>query len=166
MSALEPHLRKAVDPIAQLMREHDAALLHLSALSKATRAIAEQGFSSDQFKSVLSALRFIEEEVSVHNKSEEEALFPVLERYVEGPTKLMRKDHRVMKKEFTRLRRAVNHMNRNHQDSVAAEELLAISKVIIQMFVNHIHKENHILFPLVQKFLTKDALREVARRMV
>jgi iron-sulfur cluster repair protein YtfE (RIC family) len=31
--------------------------------------------------------------------------------------------------------------------------------------VNHIHKENHILFPLVQKFLTKDALREIARRM-
>jgi hemerythrin-like domain-containing protein len=36
----------------------------------------------------------------------------------------------------------------------------------VQIFVNHIHKENHILFPLVQKFLTKDALREVARRMV
>ena len=159
-------MKKTIDPIAQLMREHDAALLHLSSLSKATRSIANDGFSAEQFKSVLSALRFIEEEVSIHNKSEEEALFPVLERYVEGPTKLMRKDHKVMKKEFTRLREAVNSVDKNRQDKGSADELFAVSKTIIQMFVNHIHKENHILFPLVQKFLTKDALREVARRMV
>jgi hemerythrin-like domain-containing protein len=37
---------------------------------------------------------------------------------------------------------------------------------MVQLLVNHIHKENYILFPLVQKFLTRDALREVARRMV
>jgi len=160
------HHRKAVDPIAQLMQEHDHALLHLSALNKATQSIVSDGFSDERFQKVTTALAFIEEEISVHNKSEEEALFPVLERYVEGPTALMREEHRQMKKKFSLFRKAVERMQRYPHEKKAAEDLLTISKVIVQMFVNHIHKENHILFPLVQKFLTKDALREVARRML
>lgn len=160
------HHRKPIDPIAQLMQEHDNALLHLSALNKATQAIAADGFSEERFEKVTTALEFIEEEISIHNKSEEDALFPVLEKYVEGPTALMREEHRQMKSKFVLFRKAVQRMRRRPDDHATAEKLLKISKVIVQMFVNHIHKENHILFPLVQKFLTKDALREVARRML
>jgi len=159
-------LQKRIDPIAQLMQEHDEALLKLSSLRKASQSIADRGFTEEAFKDVLSALEFIEEEVSVHNKSEEEALFPVLERYVEGPTKLMRQEHKEMKKEFRKLRRVVTKVGKNLGDRNVDRELQNTSKSIIQRFVNHIHKENHILFPLVQKFLTKDALREVARRML
>jgi uncharacterized protein len=148
------------------MQEHDEALVQLSALKKATAAIAEAGFTNEAYRKILRAVEFIEVEVSVHNRSEEEALFPVLERYVEGPTGLMRKDHRVLKKEFRRLRRCVDRLDAHRNNRGAAADLAAVSKVIVQIFVNHIHKENHILFPLVQKFLTKDALREVARRMV
>ena len=158
--------RRPIDPIAQLMQEHDHALLHLSALNKAAQAIATDGYSEERFRIVATALEFIEEEISVHNKSEEEALFPVLERYVEGPTALMREEHKKMKGKFARFRKAVLQVKRTPHDTSAAEELLSISRIIVQMFVNHIHKENHILFPLVQKFLTKDALREVARRML
>jgi hemerythrin-like domain-containing protein len=148
------------------MQEHNEALVQLSSLNKATTALAESGFTRDAFRKVLRAVEFIEVEVSVHNRSEEEALFPVLERYVEGPTGLMREDHKVLKKEFRRLRRAVDRLDMHRDDNAAAMDLAAVSRVIVQIFVNHIHKENHILFPLVQKFLTKDALREVARRMV
>ena len=159
-------LSRHIDPIAQLMQEHDHALVQLSSLNKATRSLAENGFSHDVYRRILDALEFIEEEVSVHNKSEEEALFPVLERYVEGPTKIMRDDHKEMRKEFRLLRKAVDRVDKNRKDKEAAADLVVISKAIVQRFVNHIHKENHILFPLVQKFLTKDALREVARRML
>jgi hemerythrin-like domain-containing protein len=158
--------RRHIDPIARLMQEHDEALLKLSMLNKATRSIAENGFSDDAYAKILLALDFIDDEVSVHNKSEEDALFPVLERYVEGPTQLMRQDHKILKKEFVRLRRAVRQVVKRKTDRKATKELHLISKHMVQLFVNHIHKENHILFPLVQKFLTKDALREVARRMV
>ncbi len=148
------------------MQEHDKALVQLSSLSKATRSVAEQGFSVEAYRRILTAMEFIEDEVSLHNKREEEALFPVLERYVEGPTRLMRDDHKILKKEFVRLRRAVTRLAKNRKSEQAAATLAEVSRGMIQIFVNHIHKENHILFPLVQKFLTKDALREVARRMV
>lgn len=158
--------KRHIDPIARFMQEHDDALLKLAMLAKATRSIAENGFSEDAYAKVLLALEFINEEVSVHNKSEEDALFPVLERYVEGPTQLMRQDHKILKKEFGRLRTAVSRVAKARTDIKAANDLSVTAKRIVQLFVNHIHKENHILFPLVQKFLTKDALREVARRMV
>lgn len=158
--------RRHIDPIARFMQDHDEALVQLSSLSKATKAIAEAGFTGDAYSRVLRAVEFIEVEVSIHNRSEEEALFPVLERYVEGPTELMREDHKVLKKEFRRLRRAVDRLGAHRSDRAVASDLASVSRGIVQIFVNHIHKENHILFPLVQKFLTKDALREVARRMM
>ena len=158
--------KRHIDPIAQLMQEHDKALVQLSSLNKATRSIAEDGFSAEAYRKVLTAVKFIEDEVRIHNKSEEDALFPVLERYVEGPTKLMREDHKELKKGFVRLRRAIDAIGAKQSSTKAAKDLASVSKGVVQLFVNHIHKENHILFPLVQKFLTKDALREVARRML
>jgi len=158
--------RVAIDPIAQFMQEHDQALAQLSSLTKATRALEEQGYSADAYRKVLTALTFIDDEVSVHNRREEEALFPVLERYVEGPTQLMREEHKVLRREFRKLRTAVRRLEADTANSTAARDLARVSRGMVQLFVNHIHKENHILFPLVQKFLTKDALREVARRML
>jgi hypothetical protein len=148
------------------MQDHDRALVQLAALSKASRLIVENGFTEEDFRRVEGAMDFIQEEVSVHNASEEDALFPVLERYVEGPTRLMRKDHRLLKKEFERLQKAVSRVSKNRSNSKAAAELAETSRAVVQVFVNHIHKQNYILFPLVQKFLAKDALREVARRML
>jgi hemerythrin-like domain-containing protein len=75
-------------------------------------------------------------------------------------------EHKVLRKEFRKLRTAVARLDRDKRSMAAAEELARVSRGMVHLFVNHIHKENHILFPLVQKFLTKDALREVARRML
>jgi len=158
--------RKRIDPIAQFMQDHDQALVQLSSLKKATQSIVEHGFSEEARRRIRSALEFIDDEVSVHNKSEEQALFPVLERYVEGPTRIMREEHKVLRKEFNRLRRAASRLEKNRLSKRAAREMSDMSQTMVQLFVNHIHKENHILFPLIQKFLTKDALREVARRML
>jgi len=157
---------RQIDPIAQLMQEHDEALVKLSMLNKAARSIAEHGYSEEAYTQIRLALEFINEEVTVHNRSEEEALFPVLERYVEGPTQLMREEHKTLRKEFVRLRKAVRAVASKKHDKRAARQLHEVAQHMVALFVNHIHKENHILFPLVQKFLTKDALREVARRMV
>lgn len=159
-------LKREIDPIARFMQDHDRALVQLAALNRATRSIVERGYAEDDFRKIEEAMAFIREEVSVHNASEEDALFPVLERYVEGPTRLMRKDHRTLKKEFDRLQRAVLKLSKNRSSVKAGAELAETARGVVQIFVNHIHKENYILFPLVQKFLTKDALREVARRMV
>lgn len=158
--------RHAIDPIARFLQEHDHALQELSSLGKAVRSIEREGWTPEADRRIDRALEFIHDEVGVHNKREEEALFPVLERYVEGPTAVMRADHVVLRKEFRRLRLAVTRMRKSKGSPELAQACAETARRVIQIFVNHIHKENHILFPLVRKFLTKDAMREVARRMV
>ncbi len=85
---------RQIDPIARFMQEHDQTLLQLAALNRATRSLAEHGWSEDAFRRATGSVRFLEEEIGTHNSREEEALFPVLEKYVEGPTAMMRAEHR------------------------------------------------------------------------
>jgi hemerythrin-like domain-containing protein len=158
--------RREIDPIAQFMQEHAVALEQLASLSKANRMIEEEGWSPEAERRVRRALSFLDDEVKVHNRGEEEALFPVLDRYVEGPTKNLLEDHKALARTFAGLRRANRRLKRQKNSKRAAAEFVEVSRHVIQLFVNHIHKENTVLFPLVQKFLTKDALREVARRLL
>jgi hemerythrin-like domain-containing protein len=159
-------MKKSTDPIAQLMEEHDDALLQLKYLTKAVRTIVHDGYSAAHFKQVSAALKFIEEEVSVHNHKEESALFPVLERYVDGPTRIMRNDHKKLKAGFKQLKASVDRVNAHRDSFSAIKQLSNVAQGVVQLFVNHIHKENHILFPLVQQFLSKDELREIAKKML
>jgi len=159
-------MKRTLDPIARLMQEHDHALLQLKKLSRAVQAFSSDGYSPKYCREILAALKFIDVEVRVHNRSEEEALFPVIERYVEGPTNNLRDDHKKLQREFTRLARAVKNV-RQHRDSFSRiKKLSKVSQSVVHIFVNHIHKENHILFPLVQRFLTREELREIAKRML
>ena len=136
------------------------------AAGKCVEWLEKHGYSRKHFSQILDALRFIEEEVSVHNHKEEAALFPVLERYVEGPTRTMRDDHRKLKRGFLKLSSAIRLVNKRRDSFSAIKRLSTVSQEVVQQFVNHIHKENYILFPLVQKFLTKDELREIAKKML
>ncbi len=157
---------RPADPIAQLMQEHNDALVQLKLLNKAAQAVMSDGCSPRQFTRIRAALRFIKEEVSVHNEREEAALFPVLERYVEGPTRVMRADHEKLRRGFRRLEQSVGVLRKKPDSFSAIKRFSEISRDVVQLFVNHIHKENYILFPLVRQFLGKDELREIARKML
>jgi hemerythrin-like domain-containing protein len=158
-------VKQVTDPIAQFMQEHEETLYQLKKLSRASKSLAENGYSKVHHDQIRAALRFINEEVNHHNRKEEEALFPILERYVEGPTQLMRKDHRELHRRFKRLQTAVSRVERDRKSVRAAKELAGVTAEVVHIFVNHIHKENYVLFPLVQRFLTREELREVARKM-
>lgn len=158
--------RKTTDPIARLMQEHDSTLRQLRKLNSAIDGLESDGFVKRHFAQVISSLSFIDEEVNQHNRREEDALFPILERYVEGPTRLMRHDHKELHRNFESLRRAVERVEKQREDCRAIASLVEVSRTLVQIFVNHIHKENYILFPIVKKFLSKAELREVAKKMI
>ena len=91
----------------------------------------------------------------VHNLKEEKALFPVIEKFVEGPTISLKDDHAKMFKLYKKLIRSLKVLKELPNDLVSRTELFDASNEIVQLMVNHIHKENYILFPLVKKFLSK-----------
>jgi hemerythrin-like domain-containing protein len=160
-----PRPQSQIDPIARFMQEHEVLLQHLAALGRVAKAVVQIPPRAETFRRISRVLAEIGNEVYVHNRKEEEALFPVLERYVDGPTQMLRADHKELRLLYRRLERALERLKRRPPARNAAPAFAASAGTLIQLFVNHIHKENHILFPLVRKFLTKDALREVARRM-
>jgi len=154
------------DPIAMFLKEHDTALVQLRILKKSAGEIRKNGYSEKIFKQLLKAAEFVDEEVRVHNGKEETALFPIVERYVDGPTNVLREDHQRMAKIYKKLRYSIDSLKENHEDKIARQELEEAAEGIVQLMVNHIHKENEILFPLVKRFFSKEELRKVAQRML
>lgn len=154
------------DPIALLMKEHDEALTKLQLLKKNAQEIKKKGYSDKTFKSLLKAVEYVDEEVRVHNKHEEDALFPVVERYVDGPTSVLRDDHAKMSKIYKKLNYSIKALQDNNDDPVARQELCESAEEIVHLMVNHIHKENHILFPMIQRFCTKEEIREIAKKLL
>jgi uncharacterized protein len=159
-------MKAALDPIAQFMQEHDEALAQLKLLNKAVSAFMQDGFSAKYYKHITKSLAFIKKEVLEHNLREERALFPILERHVTGPTQVLRKEHKKLLSQYVKLQAAIGKMNANKDSFSAIKKMSVASKETVQLLVNHIHKENYILFPLIQKFISKDEMREIARKMV
>jgi hemerythrin-like domain-containing protein len=156
----------ARDPIALLMKEHEDALDKLQSLKKAGADIKKKGYSEKSFKQLLKAFEYVDEEVRHHNKHEEEALFPIVEKYVDGPTSVLRDDHVKMEKIYKKLKYSIKAMQENHEDKVSRQELCESVEDMVQLMVNHIHKENYILFPMVKRFCSKEELREVAKKLL
>ncbi len=153
-----------IDPIAEFMQEHDLALKQLYELNDAIKKISHNGFSKEYFKVILKSVKYMKNEVSIHNGKEEKVLFPILEKYVEGPTQIMRDEHKYLKKKFLQFEDVVKNL-KEKSDKKLINHLISLSKIIIKIFVNHIHKENYILFPFVSKFLSKEELRKIAKKI-
>ena len=154
------------DPIALLMKEHEEALTKLHRLKKDAQELKKKGYSEKTFKSLLRAVEYVDEEVRVHNKHEEDALFPVVERYVDGPTSVLREDHAKMSKIYKKLSYSIKALKENHEDKISRQELCESAEEIVHLMVNHIHKENQILFPMIQRFCTKEEIREIAKKLI
>ncbi len=154
------------DPIALLMKEHEGALTKLHRLKKDAQELKKRGYSEKIFKSLLKAAEYVDEEVRVHNKHEEDALFPVVERYVDGPTSVLREEHAKMSKIYKKLNYSIKALKENHDDKISRQELCESAEAIVHLMVNHIHKENQILFPMIQRFCTKEEIREIAKKLL
>lgn len=159
-------MNERIDPIAQFLKEHEEALRHLKRLRKSSEELVRNGYSKKLFDEFQEEVGFIAEEVGEHNRKEEQALFPVIEHYVEGPTRVMREEHKQLDRLYQELVKHMSAIDRSKRTTAALNRIHETTMSIVQLMVNHIHKENSILFPMVQKFLSKEALREVARRML
>jgi regulator of cell morphogenesis and NO signaling len=154
------------DPIVFLMKEHDGALTKLHRLKKDAQELKKKGYSEKVFKSLLKVSEYVDQEVRVHNKHEEDALFPVVERYVDGPTSVLREDHAKMSKIYKKMNYSIKALKENNEDKISLLELCESAEEIVHLMVNHIHKENQILFPMIQRFCTKEEIREIAKKLL
>lgn len=158
-------MSKIKNPLIIFINDHTELLDNLKRLNNINQVIKKYGFTGKSLKALDDVLKKLDHEISYHNKLEEIALFPVLEKYVEGPTILLKEEHKLMQKSFKRLHNVIRKAKKENVTSVHFDELTLSIGEVIQVFVNHIHKENYILFPLLNRFFTTDELNKIAKKM-
>lgn len=154
------------DPIALFLKEHSEALEQLKTLNKSIHFFSQNGYSSKHFKHILDVMKYIEYDITVHNVNEEHALFPLLERYVEGPTRILREDHKKLKLSFHQMQRSVEKVNEYHDSFSAIKSMSANAGKLAQLLINHINKENQIIFPLLRQIATKDEMHDFMKNII
>lgn len=146
------------DPIEILMAEHEAGLMQLEEMNKAILEIEKNGFEIETINILNTAINFINNEIRLHNESEELYLFPYLAKYVNGPTDVMEHEHRTLWDAFTKLKLLMEQTDLEIMES-NKENIINTSRFIIDLLSNHIYKENNILFPMAKKYLSEEEYR-------
>jgi hemerythrin-like domain-containing protein len=102
---------------------------------------------------------FLDGEVRAHFTLEEEALFPIMARHLgtgQGPLAVMDAEHAAFRDLLRALQDALADGDTPGQRAAAAE--------IIDLLRGHIHKEDHVLFPMATHVLSAEEQQEVDRR--
>jgi hemerythrin-like domain-containing protein len=87
-----------------------------------------------------------------HFTMEEEVLFPTIEKRAGqriGPTQVMRMEHQQMRQVFVEMEESITQ-----QDS---DEYLGLSETLLMLMQQHNGKEEHMLYPLSDRILQRDA---------
>lgn len=151
--------------LEKLYADHREALGWLADLAAAGDDLAADGPTAAVWAALADGARHLDEDLSTHFDTEEQALFPVLGRVLGtdgGPVAVMLAEHQ----EFRRLR----DQYRQHLGAVAgpgaAEATAATRRAaadLAALLHEHIAKEDRILFPLAQELLTPADWDEVRR---
>ena len=140
-----------------LSREHQVVLGKLRQL--------EDALSELDLKVLEEVLRFMEGDLPLHRKKEEEVLFPALGRHIgteTGPIAVMLQEHEAELNHLRDLRAAVDDLKGGGD---AGNRVRGSARAILELLRAHIRKEDEILFPMAEQRLTPEEHAEVARSM-
>lgn len=158
-----------------LRDDHENVLANLNRLDKSLQALATDTNSDVRGakRALAQAVDFLQQELELHLRKEEEALFPPLEAIIGamgGPTAVMRAEHQSLRTKNGELQTLVKELP-SGDDKLSAEasrQLKGVADYIITLLRDHIHKENFILFPMSNQMLsgaTLDSTWESMRRL-
>lgn len=131
---------------------------------KELKQIDEKESGSDKWKDLVSRVTTFESELSPHSEREEGILFPMMARYIgreTGPIAVMEYEHDQAK---GYLRAFLNEAP--HQADADTQRKIQLADFAIQAFLilrDHFHKEENILFPMAEQFLTNEEKEELGR---
>ena len=149
MTATSPAALATEDPIGILLTEHRTILQVLSEAYRERARLEETGILRVALWQ--EVLRFLREfDLGIHHQKEDRLLFRELEgcglSAHNGPTSVLRDEHRRMEHWQGRLEHAVAHRD--------APRIAAAAANYCDLARTHILKENQIVFPLARRLLS------------
>ncbi|MFP4005123.1 MAG: DUF438 domain-containing protein [Candidatus Hadarchaeia archaeon] len=124
-----------------LIEEHEKITQFLDELERLSELLEDEGFSP-QRKRKLRALAENLVESENHHEREEEVIFPRLKKLgIDGPPRIMEKDH----EQFWPKKKRLKELSEEPEENL--NEILEIVDFLVFNLRDHIFKENNILYP-------------------
>ncbi len=101
-------------------------------------------------------MQFFHAVVLAHIQKEERILFPALEAFLPreiGPLAVLRGEHEDFLTQFARMQEAGKLLSEGSTEPRVCQQFESASRAIIQLFHDHIYKEDRVLFPMVARLL-------------
>lgn len=154
------------DPLENLMREHGLELDWVLHLENAAQSIETNGFSVEAFQMIAESARTIGKTIFSHSEREEEYLFPLIENHIEGPTALMRQEHRKLWEVYGTVMKFVLEVENGRLCDFSVRGLVQMTKFLAEYLSGHIQRENTILYRMARRLLTNDEVQQLRTAMV
>jgi len=157
---------RTLRPTDVLKREHRRIEERLARLSEALEVLGERGAASEVLDRIEETAAYIDREMAHHHRKEEEALFPVLTPYLDRQLNLDGRiaDHEDLKIMSGKFQAAINECRANSSDGFAAQMLRGYGLYIVHLVLEHLLKEDQILFLVAEHCLSAEQEAEVFRR--
>ena len=154
-----------MNPIDELLAEHEAVKTTLKILNRIGQAAAKTGRIENPEHLDLLLDFFITFVDQCHHSKEEAHLFPALEEVgvsrQGGPVGVMLKEHQQGRALVAEMKTTLNQSKSG--DKSAAQNLLKHLNEYILLLDFHIDKENDVLFPMAEKHLSKSKMHELIK---
>lgn len=163
----QPRPRK-LRPTDVLRREHRQIEERLAELSNDLRALADRGPDPVVLDRIERAAGYIDHEMALHHRKEEEGLFPLLAPHLEASLDLDSRvaDHEDLSIMNGKFRQALQDCRRQDgpDGHFAAQMLKGYGLYIVHLVLEHLLKEDQILFLIADRYLTAEQEGEIFRR--
>ena len=159
------------NPLEVLRREHDRAQEKISLLRAASlclklgAATAGSPIWGKGIDHLAKVIEFIDKDIRLHFRREEEVLFPLLEKHLgleKSPTRLLLGEHGEIWQVFAQLQGKLAGLQGDacQSNEAVAEQVQEISSRVEHLLNEHIKKENESLLPLAKGLLGEAELKE------
>jgi len=163
-----------LDPFLQgLMDEHKQLIEQLELFEQSLISIMEEGITKEIKESIRNFFEFFDCEFIVHNRKEENDLFPILKKKIlEGadritdttPIDVLQEDHmkalQLAAVSFN-LFSLVTKLTDNKSKLMVLDVAIEQGKSLVELLRVHIFREDNIVFSLAQKLLSDDEFKKI-----
>lgn len=158
----------SIDPIAALKSDHEAVravLNNLGGYLKKINSVLSDGLRNNLINQLHEITGFIDKDLEIHFRKEEEALFPVLGNYIgleTGPIHVMLIEHKQSRELSAEFKLKIN----GYPQSIDFKPIIDIGNSFLRLLSGHIDKEENILFNMADIQLSKDEKHSIMVKML
>ena len=157
-------------PTEVLRAEHRQIDEQHSALSAALRQLGDRGPDVAVLARIEAAARYIDDELRLHHRKEEEGLFPYLEEHLAAEDVFLdariadHEDLVIMSGKFKEALAECGQLQSGRRAVFAAQMLRGYGLYIVHLVREHLLKEDQILFLIAEEFLTAEQQEDILAR--